>query len=154
MRPATRRAQPRETGAVVGKEAIVGRRDPGGRLVVVRVVGEPVHPAAAEPPPELPDVGGIEVRAFEDQHDVGDLAPQAGGEPADERAPEDRVPAAAPLLAASHLAAERCGRPPEGPSTAGGAAGGSPPPGDAARRGGGGGHGAPPPPEQPPPHPD
>src|SRR3989449_9019569 len=127
MRPATRRAQPRETGAVVGKEAIVGRRDPGGRLVVVRVVGEPVHPAAAEPPPELPDVGGIEVRAFEDQHDVGDLAPQAGGEPADERAPGDRVPAAAPLLAAAHLAAERCGRRREGPSTAVGAAGGATP---------------------------
>src|SRR5207302_10469120 len=44
-----------------------------GRLVVVGVVGEPVHPAAAEPAFELPDVARIEVRPLEDQNDVGGL---------------------------------------------------------------------------------
>src|SRR5947208_1184251 len=104
--PCARRSVARETRAIMREEAVVRRRQPGGRLVIVRVVGEPIDPAAAEPTPELADIGRRKVRPLEDQHDVGGLAPQLSGEAAYERAPEDRVPAAAPLLAAPHLAAQ------------------------------------------------
>src|SRR2546423_10819488 len=107
MRPGPRRAQPRETGTVVGKEGVVRRREPAGGLVIVGVVGEPVHPGAAEAALDLPDAVGIEVRSLEDQYVVGGFALEAGGEPGDERASEDRVPAAPPFFAAAHLAAER-----------------------------------------------
>src|SRR5439155_8522367 len=59
-------------------------------------------------PPQVHDHRRIEPRSLEDQHDVGRVAAQAGGEPVAEAAPEDRIPAPRPLLARAQLAAERC----------------------------------------------
>ena len=105
--PRARRAVARETGAVVGEEAVVRRRELRGQVQPMGVVGEPVDPAAAEPPLEVPDLRRGEARPLEDEHDVDGPPPQVGGKPGGEGASENGVPAAAPLLAAPHLTPQR-----------------------------------------------
>src|SRR2546425_8564894 len=114
MCPAPRRAVAREARAVMREEAVVSGGEPGGQLELVGVVREPVDPATAEPPLELPDVGRSEARPLEDEHDVDGPLPQAGGEPGGEGTSEHGVPAASPLLAAAHLTPQRRQRRGEG----------------------------------------
>ena len=102
----------------MGEEAIVRRREPRGKLELVGVVREPVDPATAEPTLELPDLGGSEPRPLEDEHDVDGPQPQAGGQAGGERASEDGVPAAAPLLAAADLTSQPLERGGEGQAAA------------------------------------
>src|SRR5256886_7323847 len=104
--PGTHRAVARETGAVVGEEAVVRRREAGGQLELMGVVWEPVDPVTAAPLPQLCDVGRSEARTLEDEHHVDGPCTQARRQPGGQGAPEQCVPPPAPLLAAAHLTSQ------------------------------------------------
>ena len=98
----------------MGEEPVVRGGEARGDVQLVRVVGKPVYPGRPGDGSQLQDVGGLEFGPLEHEHQRRRPTREEGPQPLGERAAQQRVETAEPLLAATDFAAELLERGGEG----------------------------------------